>query len=64
MEGEKAAATANEELRFQSSPVDFEVIFSCLKRRQSENESRMFLDKYKEGKKKTKCQRKRRGRGR
>lgn len=39
MEGEKAAAAVNEELHFQSSPVDFEAIFSLLKRRQSENES-------------------------
>lgn len=42
MEGEKAAGTVNEELHFQSSPVDFEAIFSLLKSRQSENESRVF----------------------
>ena len=45
MAGEKAAGTVNEELHFQSSPVDFEAIFSLLKRRQSENESRVFLRK-------------------
>lgn len=45
MEGEKAAETVNEELHFQSSPVDFEVIFSLLKRRQSENESGVFFRK-------------------